>query len=1501
MDPGQDLVFKRKSPLKVYQSRQPLQDYTNKINYQQSGGGGGAATESSKENANKDLHTSTKIDKSFSDCINSPTNSKSQLESDSDTAEFESISEKDFGCTKLSETQQVTSTNATELTEDFTNAEKTPAKSCIINQENTSLNCVLPNPKSIFNSESTNNLETDNPNNIELCKSYSKSDLSILAEDLDTLNIATPKKSSLKNINVFFKTDNSFSDTSYNDKSAVNNLENQNQEITYTVITCESLEKSETFDKCFTEDKQSLEETDSTQIESEKNLATGNSDDSILALELGNIVLSTPKPNKTGNVEKLFVINNFFNSARITESSSHEKLFLESPVIDKSEIGQSDQNSFTELNTSKKFKSSDSGKKELFDEATEISEVIDISEAKQLPLLSSGTSQFIKDFHSKESNPNLISDSPSVGVDSCHLEQTEVIEQEISIAEPLKESVVCGFGGTQELDHISKLEIFQGPENLDNSLEVKQQLHLSINVNTPLESHPEKETIEEKLPIGESFEASKVCDIGEKQQLDYSPSLDTQSLEKQDICDSIKKEVEQCLEIVDKSFEVKEQLSNSSTVNILPESYPEQKEVVEEKLPGEPFGESEVCVIGEEQKLDHSPSLDTQSLENPDVCDSLKKGVEQCPEIVDKSFEVKEQLGHSSTVNIPPESHSEQKESIAEKLFIGKPFKESDEQLEVVHSPNLDTQSLEEPVICEFVQKFPESLDNSFTAKEQLNSHSLSITTPSESYSEQKKLIKEKSLVFESLNQSEINNLVINKTPDYNPHLNIQSLEKSTSNFVEKELEGCTENLNSDKSTEPKVGFNQSLQLVTAISNNFELSDLKQKEVFEQISLKPKSFEIEAQSDKNLFIFSTFEPPASSGSEEKELEKQNLSVVEALKVSEEICEFGREKYPLDKKPSVDNQLTKKIDTSNSVKQRLESLETIQFVNESELKPQLEPCTFNPSPKDPNSLITQPLNPPKISAFENKEFLSQSPSVNLTAPNKNLINSSQSSLSEKCIGQEQGNTEFYDSIPNTLEFREEFVAEALNISDRITMMSQDTRDSDGENSDHELSSHDITIINSQESHKTENSRPEELSFNLDKHLIPEDSSSFDTYIQSMHTVLKSELNQSEAGPITADQELTRSEFFQDAANIDFEYLSSHGSKSSELPDHLTRQSLYVKFDPIVEKLVSCSVNMPNLPQVGSESQQPSPPINSKPEVQKTPPRNPAIDAVQKLISISPPSSKSDKTLSPASTPASSPRVSGTTQESPKTRGFIPQDVLDKELQKLQDVMTQREIVYEETLTKMESDKEDLKAESLKKDEVISDLQKKYEEAVEKEAKLRKEVHEKAKGKQQLSLIMEEYEKTISQLVAQKEEEKKDFEVQKQKLINERDSVMQHLNNSEMAFNDVHVKYERSKAVIEGLKKNEDMFKKSLSEYEGALKQINEKYDKLKNHAVQQLEKANQELDVMRRGHQAEIAKLKAMLKKAEISNNSLKESLEQKAKENQELTSICDELINHQVT
>jgi transforming acidic coiled-coil-containing protein 3 len=53
-----------------------------------------------------------------------------------------------------------------------------------------------------------------------------------------------------------------------------------------------------------------------------------------------------------------------------------------------------------------------------------------------------------------------------------------------------------------------------------------------------------------------------------------------------------------------------------------------------------------------------------------------------------------------------------------------------------------------------------------------------------------------------------------------------------------------------------------------------------------------------------------------------------------------------------------------------------------------------------------------------------------------------------------------------------------------------------------------------------------------------------------------------------------------------------------------------------------------------------------------------------------------------------------------------------------------------------------------------------------------------------------MVMEEYEKTISQMVTRRDEEKREFEASVRKIEAERDSAVQHLNNLENAFNDVH---------------------------------------------------------------------------------------------------------------
>lgn len=193
--------------------------------------------------------------------------------------------------------------------------------------------------------------------------------------------------------------------------------------------------------------------------------------------------------------------------------------------------------------------------------------------------------------------------------------------------------------------------------------------------------------------------------------------------------------------------------------------------------------------------------------------------------------------------------------------------------------------------------------------------------------------------------------------------------------------------------------------------------------------------------------------------------------------------------------------------------------------------------------------------------------------------------------------------------------------------------------------------------------------------------------------------------------------------------------------------------------------------------------------------------------------------------------------------------------------------------------------------------IKKLTEQNEEFLEKEKTLSQKVTEKMRNNKQMSVVMEEYERTISTLIGERESEGKRWAEERATLIRERDEAAAHLASMEHAFNDVHTKYERCKVIIQGYKTNEETLKHTVEENTDAIQKLEARYETLRQHAMQQLNKANAELDLVKKAHQAEILKLNAMLKKSEVHASSLQESLAQKIKDNEELTAICDELIN----
>ena len=100
------------------------------------------------------------------------------------------------------------------------------------------------------------------------------------------------------------------------------------------------------------------------------------------------------------------------------------------------------------------------------------------------------------------------------------------------------------------------------------------------------------------------------------------------------------------------------------------------------------------------------------------------------------------------------------------------------------------------------------------------------------------------------------------------------------------------------------------------------------------------------------------------------------------------------------------------------------------------------------------------------------------------------------------------------------------------------------------------------------------------------------------------------------------------------------------------------------------------------------------------------------------------------------------------------------------------------------------------------------------------------------------IVGEYEKTIPQLIAEKEREKASMEQTLQSTAKERDQAIEDLKEVERAFSEFHRMYE-------GLHKSEEALKKVTTAYQERLQQEQHKKERLKLHD-EILRRINQQL-------------------------------------------------------
>ena len=120
------------------------------------------------------------------------------------------------------------------------------------------------------------------------------------------------------------------------------------------------------------------------------------------------------------------------------------------------------------------------------------------------------------------------------------------------------------------------------------------------------------------------------------------------------------------------------------------------------------------------------------------------------------------------------------------------------------------------------------------------------------------------------------------------------------------------------------------------------------------------------------------------------------------------------------------------------------------------------------------------------------------------------------------------------------------------------------------------------------------------------------------------------------------------------------------------------------------------------------------------------------------------------------------------------------------------------------------------------------------------RLRRELAGHTESNKQMMGIVEEFEKTIQQLIREKERSQVVAEIERERALTERNQIFEDLQAVERAFTDLHRKYERTKEVIAGFKSNEDVLKSSLDDLTNKYQREEERFEVLKTHAESRLE-------------------------------------------------------------
>ncbi|XP_070607540.1 transforming acidic coiled-coil-containing protein 3 isoform X3 [Erythrolamprus reginae] len=159
--------------------------------------------------------------------------------------------------------------------------------------------------------------------------------------------------------------------------------------------------------------------------------------------------------------------------------------------------------------------------------------------------------------------------------------------------------------------------------------------------------------------------------------------------------------------------------------------------------------------------------------------------------------------------------------------------------------------------------------------------------------------------------------------------------------------------------------------------------------------------------------------------------------------------------------------------------------------------------------------------------------------------------------------------------------------------------------------------------------------------------------------------------------------------------------------------------------------------------------------------------------------------------------------------------------------------------------------------------------------------------------EMGKIVLEFEDIIEHVIGDNQLTKKEL----QKALGEKQQAVSELDTLEKSFSEFFNRFTKQKEAMEGFVKNEETLKKCVEDYAERIRKEEQRYQALKAHAEEKLDQANEEIAQVRSKAASEVAALNAILRKEQLRVQLLESSIEQKIKENKELTKICEDLIS----